>query len=426
MRRSVTRRLPRRRTSSTPRGSTPRPSRPRTASTVRETTVSAADLGVLVGTTAAQIAAAVNTGFDLGDKDEGKCGGSLIKLAAKKCQALLLAEGKFVAGLAKDPTGEKRAEKLSKATTKFSEGWAKVLSKGCTPTATEGDTESSVDALRDDVVTNTTVSPNVDDTQYTAIAPVGPIDYQGRAFSPVCMNGSPYQFFVKRGTVNKLLDVLPGRRRLLGAAHLRRCRCATPARRPGDNPNGATSGFVDRTNPEQPVQGLEHRLRVVLQLRHPLRRLGAGLRQRESDEPGARRAPRLPEREGRREVGARTLRESRAGVRHRLERGRVRRVVQRRRSWRACGRRRSSTSWPTPATASSPPTSSTNYVPELELRRQPAGRHPGARRRARPTARASRATPRSSPTSSRTRRWRTTRRRTTAAPAARRASTTSC
>jgi hypothetical protein len=218
-----------------------------------ETTLSAADLGVLVGTTAAQIAAAVNTGLDLGDKDEGKCGGSLIKLAAKKCQALLLAEGKFVAGLAKDPTGEKRAEKLSKATTKFSEGWAKLLSKGCTPTATEGDTESSVDALRDDVVMNTTVSPNVDDTQYTAVAPVGPIDYQGRGFSPICMNGSPYQFFVKRGTVNKLLMYYQG-----GGACWEQLTCGVPVcdatATAGDNPNGATSGFFDRTNPNNPFK----------------------------------------------------------------------------------------------------------------------------------------------------------------------------
>ncbi|HSP97185.1 MAG TPA: pectin acetylesterase-family hydrolase [Candidatus Dormibacteraeota bacterium] len=218
-----------------------------------QTTLSSADLGVLVGTVAAQIAAAVNTGFDLGNKDDGKCGASLIKLAAKKCQALLLAEGKFVAKLDKDPSGTKRAEALSKATGKFSDGWAKVLAQGCAPTATEGATETSVDSLRDDVVMNATVSPNVDDTQYTAVAPVGPIDYQGRAFTPVCMNGSPYQFFVKRGTVNKLLMYYQG-----GGACWEQLTCGVPvcdnSVTAGDNPNGATTGFFDRNNPNNPFK----------------------------------------------------------------------------------------------------------------------------------------------------------------------------
>ena len=102
-------------------------------------------------------------------------------------------------------------------------------------------------------MTNTTVSPNVDDTQYTAIAPVGPIDYQGRAFSPVCMNGSPYQFFVKRGTVNKLLMYYQG-----GGACWEQLTCSVPvcdaSATAGDNPNGATTGFFDRNNPNNPFR----------------------------------------------------------------------------------------------------------------------------------------------------------------------------
>ena len=304
-----------------------------------ETTVSAADLGVLVGTTAAQIAAAVNTGFDLGDKDEGKCGGSLLKLAAKKCQALLLAEGKFVAGLAKDPPGEKRADKLSKATTKFSEGWAKVLSKGCAPTATEGDTESSVDALRDDIVTNTTVSPNVDDTQYTAIAPVGPIDYQGRAFSPVCMNGSPYQFFVKRGTVNKLLMYYQG-----GGACWEQLTCSVPvcdASVDGGRQSERRDHRLLRTAPIPTTRsgtGTSCSSRTAAATStSATRRRTTTTRTRPARCTSSTAAIRT---RGRREVGARALRQPRAGVRHRLERRRVRRVVQRRRSWSACGRRR--------------------------------------------------------------------------------------
>lgn len=220
-----------------------------------QTTATAADLGVLVGTAAAQITAAVNAGLDLNDKDDGKCGAALVKLAAKKCQALLLAEGKFVAGLAKDPDGVKRAEKQTKASDKFSEGWAKVFAKGCDSTATEAAIEASVDDLRDDVLMQTVVSPNVDDAQYSTISPVGSVDYQERAFSPVCMNGSPYHFFVKRGTVNKLLMYYQG-----GGACWEQLTCGVPVcdtsvnPAGGDNPNNGTSGFADASNPNNPFK----------------------------------------------------------------------------------------------------------------------------------------------------------------------------
>ena len=97
-----------------------------------QTTLSAADLGMLVGTAAAQLTTAVNTGLDLGAKDDAKCGAALLKLAAKQCKADLLAEGKFVAKLDKDPDRLKRDEKRSKAAQKFSEGWAKVFAKAAT------------------------------------------------------------------------------------------------------------------------------------------------------------------------------------------------------------------------------------------------------------------------------------------------------
>ena len=70
------------------------------------------------------------------------------------------------------------------------------------------------------------------------------------------MNGSPYHFFVKRGTVNKLARLLPGRRRVLGLTHLRRAGAstATSIRRARDNPNNATTGFGDATNPDNPFK----------------------------------------------------------------------------------------------------------------------------------------------------------------------------
>ncbi|MEO8603103.1 MAG: pectin acetylesterase-family hydrolase [bacterium] len=220
-----------------------------------QTTATSAVLGLLVGSAAAELTTAVNAGLDLGDKHDAKCGAALVKLTATKCQALLLAEGKFVAKPAKDPDGAKRAAARAKASGKFSAAWAKVFAKGCNSTATEAATEASVDALRDAVVMQTTVSPNVDDAQYTTISPVGATTYQGRAFTPMCMNSSPYHFFVKRGTVNKLLVYYQG-----GGACWEQLTCSVPVcdasvdPNGGDNPNSGTTGFANASNPNNPFK----------------------------------------------------------------------------------------------------------------------------------------------------------------------------
>jgi hypothetical protein len=220
-----------------------------------QTTATAAGLGLLVGSAAAEVVTALNAGLDLGAKADAKCGAKLIKLAAKQCQALLLAEGKLVAKPDKDPSGATRAAARAKASDKFGAGWAKVFAKGCNSTAAEAASEASLDVLRDDVVMQTAVSPNVDDAQFTTISPVGATQYQERAFTPVCMNGSPYHFFVKRGTVNKLLVYYQG-----GGACWEQLTCTVPVcdttvnPAGSDNPNSGGSGFAASANPNNPFK----------------------------------------------------------------------------------------------------------------------------------------------------------------------------
>jgi hypothetical protein len=220
-----------------------------------QTTLSSTALGVLIGTAAATLITEVNAGLILTEKPDIKCGAKLAKLAAKKCQAMLLAEGKFVAALAKDPGASKRDAARTKASEQFSSGWSKVFAKGCDSSASETASEASVDALRDQVIAANTISPSVDDAQYTTISPVGATTYQGREFNPVCMNGSPYHFFVKRGSVNKLLVYYQG-----GGACWEQLTCSVPVcdnsvnPAGGDNPNNGSSGFADRNNPNNPFK----------------------------------------------------------------------------------------------------------------------------------------------------------------------------
>jgi Pectinacetylesterase len=93
------------------------------------------------------------------------------------------------------------------------------------------------------------------DAEFQVVSPVGPIAYEGRDYFPTCMDGSPYHFFVKRGSVNKLLMYYQG-----GGACWDQLTCSVPAcdttvdPNGGDNPNGRSTGFGDLTNPDNPFR----------------------------------------------------------------------------------------------------------------------------------------------------------------------------
>ena len=93
------------------------------------------------------------------------------------------------------------------------------------------------------------------DPEFRTISPVGPIEYEGKQLVPQCMNGSPYHFFVKRGSVNKLLVYYQG-----GGACWNQLTCSVPACDPivepngSDNPNNARRGFADLTHPANPFR----------------------------------------------------------------------------------------------------------------------------------------------------------------------------
>jgi hypothetical protein len=218
-----------------------------------ETTLSASTAVANVDSAIAAFIGQVNTGLDLGDKAQAKCGASIIKAAGSKCGAFLKAEAKYIRDLSKDPQGTKRDASKTKASGKFSAAFTKAA---CPTSATENDLESAVDAIAGDVVRDTTISPNVDDTQFTTITPTGPIQYLGKTLEPTCIHDTPYAFFVKRGSVNKLLVYYEG-----GGACWEQLTCSIPvcdatvktdAGSGSDNPNFSTSGFASYTNPSNP------------------------------------------------------------------------------------------------------------------------------------------------------------------------------
>lgn len=220
-----------------------------------DTTRTADGTESLVGSAIGAIVAAVNTGLDLSDSADAKCGNKLLTAAAIKCANLLNAEGQRIRTLAKDPSGSNLVARRAKAAAKFSAAFVKERQKGC-PTAATGDgLEGLVDDLVADVVSSTTESPNVPDDSFMTISPTGATSYLGRSYTPVCMNGSPYHFFAKRGTVNKLVVYYQG-----GGACWDSLTCSVPVcdnsvnPNGGDNPNNASSGFFDLDNPNNPFK----------------------------------------------------------------------------------------------------------------------------------------------------------------------------
>jgi hypothetical protein len=219
-----------------------------------DTTLSTGDMQTLITNAISTIVTDATGGLNLSNKDEAKCGATLLKAAASQCAALLKNEAGFVG---KQSAGTaKRDAANTKANDKFSGSVSSTLAGCPTATVTEGTLDSDIDALTDGVTTNSIISPNVDDSQFTTISPVGPIEYQGDTLDPICAFNTPYHYFVKRGTVNKLVMYYQG-----GGACWDTLTCVSlgtfdkdvnPAG--SDNPNNTTTGFGDLNNPNNPFK----------------------------------------------------------------------------------------------------------------------------------------------------------------------------
>jgi hypothetical protein len=218
-----------------------------------EQTLSATDLADRIATAAQNVAAAIEAGLDPEDPDDAMCAETLLLAGGARIRAYLNAERKHTM---KAPIGGDAANRDSEqqaAADEFSQAWN---SASCPTNATEVDVANQLDTLSDDVVFHTTVSPLLDDTEFTAISPVGPIEYEGRILEPRCGfdDDSDYHFFVKRGSVNKVVMYYQG-----GGACWENLTCGIPVCKDGadpisDDPGNATSGFADLSNPNNPFK----------------------------------------------------------------------------------------------------------------------------------------------------------------------------
>jgi len=124
----------------------------------------------------------------------------------------------------------------------------------------------------DQVVYATTVSPAVDDQGFTGDHPRGEVEYLGKKLSPICSRGTPYVFFAKRGTVNKLVVYYQGGGPPAGTTAPASCR-PTSLRRPvDDQPEQRPQRLRGPERSAQSVPRLEQRHDPLLHGGHSLGR----------------------------------------------------------------------------------------------------------------------------------------------------------
>lgn len=219
-----------------------------------ETTETSTAIDAILDLALDDVAAEINADIDpmTADKADLTCRAKILKAAATKCGALLKAESKFVKKPENDPLRATLAAAKVAASNKFDSAWTKAA---CNTTVTVETIEGKLDDLASSVVEKTTISPNVP-TTWTMITPDSEVDYQGKTLRPICSLGTDYVFFVKRGSVNKLLVYYQGGGACFdwftcGGIGSMTCKDATG---PGDNPASYTNGFGDLTNPLNPFK----------------------------------------------------------------------------------------------------------------------------------------------------------------------------
>ena len=216
-----------------------------------ETTNASAVIAARVEEGAAAVAAAVNDGLDLGNADDERCGADLLEATRDACEGLFRAQSLHLRQRSSDRMRLRLTADSSTVLADFQER-AGEIRNGC---ATQTDGPALADLLEelvDDVVALSTVSPAVDDQGFTMYTPE-PVEYLGQELSPICFHDTPYVFFAKRGTVNKLVVYYQG-----GGACWNYLTSSVPTCKieagPGDDPDNFSGGFGDLSNPENPFK----------------------------------------------------------------------------------------------------------------------------------------------------------------------------
>ncbi len=211
-----------------------------------ETTATATQIDASLRAAVDAVQTTILAGLNDTDTGDRKCGSGILKASASLCSGLLGAESKFMKKQSKDSQRATLAASQQAATDGFQSGYTNS-SGDCTSTPpVANDVVNDVTALADDTVEDTVTSPNLP-SAFTQVTPATEVEYGKKLLNPRCSQDTPYSFFYRRGTVNKLLMYYQG-----GGACWNGISCwALPTCKleanSGDNPDLVGTGFADGT-----------------------------------------------------------------------------------------------------------------------------------------------------------------------------------
>ena len=189
---------------------------------------------------------------DRREENEQKCESRRNQLAAQACRQLLRNNGKHLVYRAHDREREYLDWSDRVVNRHLEKQWSHGAAKVCEGGPTGEEAVEQVGAVVDAALYAGLVSPDVSQ-EWTMVTPDEQVEYLGKTLEPICSTGTPWVFFVKRGTVNKTLVYYQG-----GGACWDYLTCSLPTHKvttgPSDDPSDADSGFADLSNPDNPYK----------------------------------------------------------------------------------------------------------------------------------------------------------------------------
>jgi len=159
------------------------------------------------------------------------CIRTALRVAASACRSALEAEGRLIRTPVHDPDRSRLAASRERLRARL----PRALT-GCSASTRPGIT-AAIDAALDQTALRLQTAPHVP-SGWTMVSPPADVPYNGETLHPICARGTPYSFWARRGTVNKLVVYFQG-----GGACFSNLTCSPAVGAfkdragPGDNPS---------------------------------------------------------------------------------------------------------------------------------------------------------------------------------------------
>ena len=217
-----------------------------------ETTATSSEMISTLDAGASVIGTAIARSEAATDAAEQKCEARRTTAASQACHLLLWADAKHLLSRNTDRDRSQLESTRTRLDTQLAMLWNTGPANGCGGTLTGAEAVAAVGDAVESARGSLLVSPRVS-SEWTMVTPDGEVPYQGKTLEPTCSGGTPWVFFVKRGSVNKTLMYYQG-----GGACWDYVSCRLPTHKtttgPNDNPSRATTGFANFSNPDNPFR----------------------------------------------------------------------------------------------------------------------------------------------------------------------------